>query len=308
VGLQDALGQGPGLRGLPRARVLLALRDAAVEHRDAHGRRLPSAPGSRRHRRLPARDRGAPAPVDDDPVDTAEQPRRRGQPGHRLRRRREGRTPVRARRGPAGALRARVRRRAHRRPAPPGQRARRPDLHATVRLLRRPSERAPGARCRLRHHRGRHRRGAPGSRVRRGRQDRVGRRRHRAGRPGRQPGPVHRRGAPVRRAAGLRGEQADRRGPQGRAAERRRPAAAGDLRPPVPALLALRQPAHLQGGVVVVRQGDGVQGPDGRAQPADPLGAGAHQGRLVRQVAGERARLVDQPEPVLGEPDPGLGQ
>ena len=33
---------------------------------------------------------------------------------------------------------------------------------------------------------------------------------------------------------------------------------------------------------------------------------GARQGRLVRQVAGQRPRLVDQPQPVLGLADPGL--
>ena len=33
---------------------------------------------------------------------------------------------------------------------------------------------------------------------------------------------------------------------------------------------------------------------------------GARQGRLVRQVAGQRPRLVDQPEPVLGLADPGV--
>ena len=49
-----------------------------------------------------------------------------------------------------------------------------------------------------------------------------------------------------------------------------------------------------------------VQGPDGRAEPGDHLGARARQGRPVRQVAGERAGLVDHPEPVLGLPDPGV--
>ena len=34
VGLQDAVGQGPRLRGLPRAALLLAVRDPAVQHRD----------------------------------------------------------------------------------------------------------------------------------------------------------------------------------------------------------------------------------------------------------------------------------
>ena len=44
-----AVRQGPDLRGLPRAVVLLALRDAAVEHRDPDGRRLPGPPGPGAH-------------------------------------------------------------------------------------------------------------------------------------------------------------------------------------------------------------------------------------------------------------------
>ena len=77
-------------------------------------------------------------------------------------------------------------------------------------------------------------------------------------------------------------------------------AAPRDLRPLLPALLALPRAADLQGRLVVVRRGDGVQAADARAQPADQLGARAHQGRPVRQVAGERPRLVDHPQPVLG--------
>ena len=45
MGLQVAVGPGPDLRGLPGAGVLLALRDAAQQHRDADGRRLPGPPG-----------------------------------------------------------------------------------------------------------------------------------------------------------------------------------------------------------------------------------------------------------------------
>ena len=52
-----------------------------------------------------------------------------------------------------------------------------------------------------------------------------------------------------------------------------RAAAPRDLRPPVPALLALRQPADPARGVVVVRRGDQVPRPDGRAEPGDQLGA-----------------------------------
>ena len=78
------------------------------------------------------------------------------------------------------------------------------------------------------------------------------------------------------------------------------------LRPPVPALLALRQAARVPGRVVLVRAGDGLPGPHGGAQPGDHLGARAHQGRQLRQVAGQRPRLVDQPQPLLGLTDPGL--
>ena len=49
VGLQDPVGQGPDLRGLPGAVVLHALRDAAVGHRNQDGRHLPAAAGPGRH-------------------------------------------------------------------------------------------------------------------------------------------------------------------------------------------------------------------------------------------------------------------
>ena len=52
--------------------------------------------------------------------------------------------------------------------------------------------------------------------------------------------------------------------------------------------------------------GDRVPGPHGRAEPGDHLGARPHQGRQLRQVAGQRPRLVDQPQPVLGLAHPGL--
>ena len=56
---KSPVGQGLRLRGLPRAAVLLALRDAAVQHRAAHGRRLPRPPGPGRHGGLRARATGA---------------------------------------------------------------------------------------------------------------------------------------------------------------------------------------------------------------------------------------------------------
>ena len=81
-------------------------------------------------------------------------------------------------------------------------------------------------------------------------------------------------------------------------------AAPRDLRPLLPALLALPRAPHLHGGLVVVRRGHEDQGADARAQPGDRVDARAHQGRPVRQVAGQRPRLVDLAKPLLGQPDP----
>ena len=67
---------------------------------------------------------------------------------------------------------------------------------------------------------------------------------------------------------------------------------------------AARVPGHL----LVVRRGDQVPRPDGRAQRADHVGARAPPARQLRQVAAERPRLVDQPQPLLGLADPGLAQ
>ena len=58
----------------------------------------------------------------------------------------------------------------------------------------------------------------------------------------------------------------------------------------------------------MVRRRDEVPRPHGRAQRADQLGAEPRQARQLRQVAGERPRLVDQPQPFLGLTDPGLAQ
>ena len=54
LGVQAAVGQGPGLRGQPGAAVLLERRDAAVQPRTADGRRrLPEPPGPGDHGRIP---------------------------------------------------------------------------------------------------------------------------------------------------------------------------------------------------------------------------------------------------------------
>ena len=109
VGVPVPLGQGSRLRGLPRPGVLLALRDATVQHRDAHGRRLSRSSGSGADRRLRAGDRRTVAGLDDHPVDVAGQPGPRRRARRRLRRRRAGWHSVRAGRGSSGCLRPRVR-------------------------------------------------------------------------------------------------------------------------------------------------------------------------------------------------------
>ena len=82
-----------------------------------------------------------------------------------------------------------------------------------------------------------------------------------------------------------------------------------DVQPLVSALLALpRRRSIYRAIVVVVRRGHEVPRPHGRAQRADHLGARATSRRQLRQVAGERARLVDQPQPLLGLADPGVAQ
>ena len=78
------------------------------------------------------------------------------------------------------------------------------------------------------------------------------------------------------------------------------------VRPLLPPLLALQAAADLQGRLVLVRRGDRGQAAADGAQPADPLGPRPHPRRHVRQVARERPRLVDHPQPVLGLAGPGL--
>ena len=302
MGPEAALRQGPAVRGLPRAAVLLGVRDAAVQLRDAHGRRLPRSSGPRRHGVVRARRRQTAARVDDHTVDAAVQPGDRRRPRHRLRGlHRRRRPPVRARRVARRRVRARAgRRRAHGNGE--GSRPRRPPLHAAVPVLRRHTERVRDPRGRLRHHRGRHRRGAHGSRLRRGRPARVRSRRDPRGRSRRREGPLHRRGARLRGHAGVQRQRRHR--PRSEGEGRRRPPR--QLRAQLSALLAHRHAAHLQGRVELVREGHRDQGPHARAQPADQLGAGARARRIVRQVARRRARLVDQPQPLLGLTAPDL--
>ena len=128
--------------------------------------------------------------------------------------------------------------------------------------------------------------------------------------------PASRSSAPVDDRARFTGEVAGLRRRPGLRGQRRRSssgcASAGallqveDVHPQLPALLADRHAAHLPGRELVLRRGHCDQGPHGRAQPADQLGARARARRRLRQVAGGGAGLVDHAEPLLGHADPGL--
>ena len=86
-----------------------------------------------------------------------------------------------------------------------------------------------------------------------------------------------------------------------RPARGRHPVLREHHRPQLPVLLALRRAADLPHRLHLVRPGRGrSQGTDAGRQPPHPLGPGAHPRRPLRQVAGRRARLGDQPQPLLG--------
>ena len=317
VGVQDAVGQGADLRGLPGALVLHAVRDPAVGHRDQDGRHLPVPAGPGRHGVArgcapgdPRAGRRQRAGLDDHPVDPAVQPgaRRRTRTSttwsssrpdpfagrYLLAAARVSRLRARTRRGAAGAGHV------HRQRSWPAPGTRRRSTSSSGRTQQAPHQDRSTA-------------------------DYV------TTEDG--TGVVHIAPAfgeedkAVTDAAGI--EVVNPVDAQGKFTSQVPPYEGyhvfdanipimADLKEAglllrrdsyehsVPALLALRHPADPAGGVVLVRRGDQVPGPDGRAEPADHLGAGAHQGRPVRQVAGGRPGLVDLPEPVLGLADPGL--
>ena len=119
----------------------------------------------------------------------------------------------------------------------------------------------------------------------------------------------------VRGHVRVRREQADpaqpacRRRPTRRDSRRpaRDPLPGEELRALLPALLALRHPADLQAGVLLVRVRDQDQAAPAGIEPADQLDPGQCQGWPVWQVARQRARLVHLPQPFLGFPDSCVG-
>ncbi len=120
--------------------------------------------------------------------------------------------------------------------------------------------------------------------------------------------------SPTTRPAGLRREPADHRRSQERwrlGHARHRAAAARDLRPQLPALLALPRAPDLQGRLVVVRRGHRVQAADDGAQPADQLGADhIRDGQFgkwlenARDWSITRNRFWGSPVPVWKSDDP----
>ena len=136
-------------------------------------------------------------------------------------------------------------------------------------------------RRRLRHHRGRHRHRAPGARLRRGGPEGLRGRRHPRDHLRRR-----RRQVPLRRDRGRRPARSSTRTSRSRScckAEGRLLRQAS-YEHSLPALLALPQPADLQGRLELVRARHRVPRPHGRAQPGDQLGSRERQGRPVRQV------------------------
>ncbi len=243
--------------------------------------------------------------VDDHAVDAAVQPRARRRPGRRLRGPGARRRALRPRRGPAGGVRPRARR-GDRRAAgrhPERQRAGRPHLRAAVPLLRRHRQRLPGPRRRLRHDRGRHRRRPHGARPS-ARTTRtlcaadgipvvlpVDDRAHFTDVVRATPG-MHVFDANTHiirdlKARGLvvRHETYDHSYPH-------------CWRCDTPLIYKAMSSWYVRGHQ--------VPRPHGRAQQGDQLGARARPRRHLRQMAGERPRLVDQPQPLLGRADPGV--
>ena len=167
-------------------------------------------------------------------------------------------------------------------------------------------ERVPGARRRLRVDRGRHRRRAHGARLRRGRPDRLQRRRHpddrarwtstAATRPRSPPwAGVHVFDANPDVIRELK-DARRRRAPRHATTTRTRTAGAAPSRSSTGRSVA--------GSCEVTAFRDRMVELNQQIQ----LGARARQGRQLRQVAGQRPRLVDQPQPLLGLADPGVAQ
>ena len=276
---------------------------ALVEPRAGPGRRLPRRGGrvglrpAPPARRRPGRcRRGAVVGrVDDDTLDPPVEHGRGREPPADLRR--GGRD--------AGGRGAR-RRRAGRGGAGPhhlpraGRGPPRPALPASLRRpARPPRSRRVARRPRLvRHHRGRHRPGAHGAGLRRGRPPDRPRARSAFAQPGGARWAVHVRDLLAGRARRARGQPRHQRPVGGD-----RPVdAAPALRALVPALLAVPHPADLLGQAELVHRHVDAQGRSPGGQRHGGLASGVHPRRPIRRMAGQQRGLGPVPGPLLGDP------
>ncbi|CAA9517393.1 MAG: Isoleucyl-tRNA synthetase, partial [uncultured Solirubrobacteraceae bacterium] len=294
VGAEGAVGQGAALRGQQGRPVLHARRHGALLARGRAG--VQGRRGPERLRALPARGRRRAADLDDDAVDARLQRRGGRRPRPDLRARAAGRGDLRARRG---GRRARARRGGRDRRPLHRSRARGPPLRGALpvhplRGLRPQGPHRPAGRLRLR--RRRHGDRAHGRGVRRGRL--PPRRRERAHR--REPRPprrdLRRADRPVRRPLGQGRRRRPHRGPP-----LARPAPEVDALPALlPALLALRDAAHLLREAELVHRHPGAARQAAGRQRDGHLAPAAHQARALRQVAREQRRLGDLARALLG--------
>ena len=207
----------------------------------------------------------------------------------------------RARRGLCEAPRARGARRGPGR-GPGGAR-----LRAAVPLLPRcgGAGRVRRGRGRLRHHRRGHRPRPPGAGVRRGRLPRAARARHRGIRLSRGHGRrVRPGGNRLRRAV----RQGRRCGHHGLPEEIRHPVRPRRHRTRLSLLLPLGHAPYLPGRALVVRARDGPHRRPRVGQRRDPLGAGAHEGRSLRQLAQGGRGLGHLAQPGVGHAVAHLGE
>ena len=182
-----------------------------------------------------------------------------------------------------------------------------PPLPAAVRLLHRRARtrRVCGGGGRLRHRRRRHRPSPPSAGVRRRRPSGAARRRHqRAGLPGHDGGSVHEGSAGFRRPFRQRGGRRH----HSRLGRRRRAVRPRRDRSQLPALLPHGQTPHLPRRAVVVRARVGLPRGLGGRQRTGVVGAGTHQTRAFRQLAGRCHGLGDFPQPRVGHAPAHLDQ
>ncbi len=310
------VGEGSPLRGRAGPPLLLGVRDPAVELRDPPGRRLPAPPGPGRHCRLHARRRrqrhrprrflgpAATPGVDDDARGRCRRtwPWPSG-PDIDVRRLRAPRQPDRDRRRTRRRLpRALRRRRAAgpvHRPEPWSDGRYRPlfpffaDWPGAFR----------GARRGLRRHRRRHRRGPHGPGLRRGGLRPLRRGGHRAWCAPSTTGPA----SPPRSRPTPVSSCSTPTAPSSPTSRRRAPWWRPSPTPTaIPTAGAPTRPSSTRPCSSWFVPGHRHQGPHARAQPADRLGPRPHPRRRLRQVARRGARLVDQPQPLLGVAHPGV--